>query len=322
MARSIIAVLFVAATVQGVLGGILPALTYWQTFLPATPIPDALRELLPMDDNLAKSSKFVGFGVVVPTPGSDGVTITVPVGGVDNVPSFTFGYATSETQVHDHSGTALFFLEKDLVLGSKMKVHFMHTISNGRFLPRSVVESLPFSSSNLPEVLTRLNIDPKSKRAAIISKTLRMCEKPGVEGENRYCVTSLESMVDFTTASLGSQNLLAISTKISNLNSPKQAYAISPSGVKTIAGTNAVVCHPMRYAYAVYYCHTARATKSYTVSLAASDGTKVEAVAVCHTDTSSWNPKHIAFQLLKVKPGKIPVCHFLPADRIVWARRP
>ncbi|CDP20906.1 unnamed protein product [Coffea canephora] len=54
------------------------------------------------------------------------------------------------------------------------------------------------------------------------------------------------------------------------------------------------------------------------VNLVGADGAKVKAVAVCHRDTSAWNPRHLAFQLLKVKPGTVPICHFLPEDHIVW----
>jgi hypothetical protein len=52
--------------------------------------------------------------------------------------------------------------------------------------------------------------------------------------------------------------------------------------------------------------------------LEGADGTNAKAVAVCHTDTSAWNPKHLAFQVLNVKPGTVPVCHFLPQDHVVW----
>ncbi|KAM0005498.1 putative BURP domain-containing protein [Helianthus debilis subsp. tardiflorus] len=48
------------------------------------------------------------------------------------------------------------------------------------------------------------------------------------------------------------------------------------------------------------------------------DGKKMNAAAVCHIDTSKWNPKHLAFQVLKVKPGTVPVCHFLPEDHVAW----
>lgn len=57
---------------------------------------------------------------------------------------------------------------------------------------------------------------------------------------------------------------------------------------------------------------------AYKVAMLGENGAKVEAVAVCHKDTTAWNPKHLAFQLLKLKPGNIPVCHFLPKDNLVW----
>nr|GLL16852.1 BURP domain protein RD22-like [Ipomoea trifida] len=53
-------------------------------------------------------------------------------------------------------------------------------------------------------------------------------------------------------------------------------------------------------------------------SLVGANGAKVKAAVVCHKDTSAWNPKHLAFQVLKIKPGTVPVCHFLPEDHIVW----
>ncbi|XP_075101829.1 BURP domain protein RD22-like [Nicotiana tabacum] len=43
-----------------------------------------------------------------------------------------------------------------------------------------------------------------------------------------------------------------------------------------------------------------------------------KAVVVCHKNISAWNPKHLAFKLLKVTPGFVSVCHFLPEDHIVW----
>jgi len=81
-----------------------------------------------------------------------------------------------------------------------------------------------------------------------------------------------------------------------------------------------VACHNLDYAYAVFYCHKFTATKVYVVSLVGLDGTKANAVAVCHRDTSGWNPKHLAFQMLKVKPGTVPICHFLSEDEVVWVQ--
>nr|XP_018633935.1 BURP domain protein RD22-like [Nicotiana tomentosiformis] len=68
----------------------------------------------------------------------------------------------------------------------------------------------------------------------------------------------------------------------------------------------------------VFYCHKTETIESYMVSLVSADGTKAKAVVVCHKNISAWNPKHLAFKLLKVTPGFVSVCHFLPEDHIVW----
>ncbi|KAF2285797.1 hypothetical protein GH714_007828 [Hevea brasiliensis] len=47
------------------------------------------------------------------------------------------------------------------------------------------------------------------------------------------------------------------------------------------------------------------------VPMVGDDGSKAKAIVVCHTDTSAWSPKHYAFQVLEVKPGGPPICHFL-----------
>nr|AFK33381.1 unknown [Medicago truncatula] len=126
-------------------------------------------------------------------------------------------------------------------------------------------------------------------------------------------------MVDFTTSKLG-KNVEAVSTEV-NKESNLHQYTIA-SGVKKLGEKNkAVVCHKENYPYAVFYCHKTDTTKAYSVPLEGADGSRVKAIAVCHTDTSEWNPKHLAFQVLKVQPGTVPVCHLLPEDHVVWIRK-
>ncbi|KAL0311997.1 UNVERIFIED_CONTAM: BURP domain-containing protein 3 [Sesamum radiatum] len=115
-----------------------------------------------------------------------------------------------------------------------------------------------------------------------------------------------------------SKDVEAISTNAET--GQKKEYRIV--GVNRMPSTKAaVVCHRQEYAYAVFYCHETDTTVAYKVAMVAADGSKAEAVAVCHQDTAAWNPKHLAFQVLKVKPGTVPVCHFLPEDHIVWVPR-
>jgi len=156
-----------------------------------------------------------------------------------------------------------------------------------------------------------------------MAQTLRDCEAPAAKGEKKACATSLESMVDFATAGLGTSHVRAVSTVVARPDSPKQEYTITGvkrSGAGADDGGRLVACHAEPYAYAVFACHQTRRTRAYSVSMLGRDGTAVDAVAVCHADTSGWNPKHVAFQVLNVKPGTVPVCHFLPQDHVVWTR--
>ncbi|KAL7187579.1 hypothetical protein ACSBR1_037617 [Camellia fascicularis] len=196
----------------------------------------------------------------------------------------------------------------------KMPSHFTKATNAATFLPRQVSEKIPFSSDKLPEIVNHFPVKPNSMEAKIMKKAIKECEEPGIKGEEKCCATSLESMIDISTSKLG-KSVHAVSTEVQK-ETPLQKYSIS--GVKKIAGSKTVVCHKQNYVYAVFYCHKTDTTKAYMVSMTRADGTKAKAVAVCHTDTSAWNPKHVAFLVLKVKPGTVPICHFLPEDHVVW----
>jgi hypothetical protein len=255
----------------------------------------------------------VGKGGVSVSTGHKGKPVNVGVTPGKN--PFVYQYAATETQIHDDPNVALFFLEKDLQSGTKMNLHFTKNANTETFLPRQVSESIPFSSNKIPEILNRFSVKPGSMEADLMQNTIKECEETGIKGEEKYCATSLESMVDFSTSKLG-KRVQAVSTEVGK-ETQMQKYTIAP-GVKKMAGDKSVVCHKQNYVYAVFYCHSTQTTRAYMVPLEGADGTRAKAVAVCHTDTSAWNPKHLAFQVLKVKPGTVPVCHFLPEDHIVW----
>ncbi|KAH7524220.1 BURP domain protein RD22 [Ziziphus jujuba] len=335
----------------------LPPELYWKSVLPNTPMPKAVTDLLQPDFVENKGTAVavgkggvnvntgkgkpgggthvsVGKGVGVNT-GKPGKGTNVGVGkgggtvgtghkgkpvyvGVRPGPSpFNYIYAASENQLHDDPNVALFFLEKDLHPGSEMNLHFIKSSNSQTFLPRQVAQSIPFSSNKLPEIYNQFSVVPGSIEAEIIKETIKECENPSTRGEEKYCATSLESMVDFSTSKLG-KDALAVSTEVDK-ETQMQKYTIVPQ-VKKMVGDKSVVCHKQNYAYAVFYCHTTESTETFIVPLEGADGTKAKAVAVCHKDTSTWNPKHVAFQVLNVKPGTVPVCHYLPEDHIVWVK--
>ncbi|KAI5394065.1 BURP domain protein RD22 isoform X1 [Lathyrus oleraceus] len=258
-------------------------------------------------------------GVNVNTGKGRGKPVRVAVGKRS---PFDYIYAATETQLHDEPNVALFFLEKNLHYGTKLNLQFTKTTSNNeaKFLTKQVADSIPFSSNKVESILNRFSIKKGSEEAEIVKNTINECEENGIKGEEKLCVKSLESMVDFTTSKLGN-DVEAVSTEVKNESSELQQYVIA-KGVKRLGEKNkAVVCHKENYPYAVFYCHKTDTTKVYSVPLEGVDGNRVKAVAVCHTDTSQWNPKHLAFQVLKVQPGTVPVCHFLPQDHVVWVSK-
>ncbi|KAJ3678044.1 hypothetical protein LUZ60_001847 [Juncus effusus] len=228
-----------------------------------------------------------------------------------------YNKAAGETQLHNADLNNMFFLENDSHSGKKMTVHFTELTPNvPGFIPRSKANKLPFSSSKFSEILDNFKITKDSSEADLMKQTINDCERPAINGEKKFCATSLESMVDFATSILEIHHIRPLSTNVNPQNAPKQEYTIIKT--KITARNEPIVCHIEPYAYAVFFCHMIKSTKAYMVNLVGKDGDQAAAVAVCHEDTSSWNPKHLAFQLLKVHPGIVPVCHFLLQDAVTW----
>ncbi|KAM0065725.1 putative BURP domain-containing protein [Helianthus debilis subsp. tardiflorus] len=323
---------------------------YWKHMLPTTPMPEAIKESLiewsdetgiaPFDQlkhdlirwftegddemiTVTRVGKQVSGPNVGVRRGSKGVHYgnrrnPGSVGVQPGVNPFVYKYAASKDQLKDDPNVALFFLEKDLHQGIEMNLHFTKNDQKSMFLPRKVVDSIPFSSKDLPQIYNRFSVKPDSMEGQDMKQTLNECENKGIEGEEKYCATSLESMVDFVTTKLG-KKVKAISTEVNAKEStPLQKYKVELA--KKRGRDKVVVCHKQIYPYAVFYCHETVATQAYAASVVGVDGMKVNAVAVCHIDTAKWNPKHLAFQVLKVKPGRVPICHFLPEDHVVWVQ--
>lgn len=104
---------------------------------------------------------------------------------------------------HGHQDTAGLnvFLEKDLHPGTKMVIRFTKTANAAaHLLPHQIAASIPFSSNKLPEILNRFSVKENPAEAKIIENTIKECEKPAIEGEDKLCAISLESLTDFTTS--------------------------------------------------------------------------------------------------------------------------
>ncbi|RVW64604.1 BURP domain protein RD22 [Vitis vinifera] len=297
----------------------LPSEVYWSSVLPNTPMPQAVKNSLRPDLLEDQSTPVeIGKGTSMGFSKEGGaMNMYAGVKPAKAAMPFSYHYAATKDQLHAYPNVAIFFLEKDMHPGMKLTLHFTKT-TNATFLPHQVANSLPFSSDKLAEILDQLSIKPESVEAETIKNTIEECEDPGIKGEEKYCATSLESMIDFSTSKLGNKGVKAVSTEAENKSQMKYRIA---AGLEKMGGDFSVVCHKMNYPYAVFYCHKIQATRAYMVPLVGRDGTKAKAVAVCHANTMEWNPNHLAFQLLKVKPGTAPICHFLPEDHVVWVAK-
>ncbi|GLT50696.1 hypothetical protein SLA2020_241640 [Shorea laevis] len=300
----------VALLCLGVVGSChasMPAELYWKSVFPTTPMPKSLQDLLrPVNKNNFVKLK------------DDAVIDARTVYQLSN-PSADIeaGFHNYELKSGSHltSNASIFFFESDLHPGRLMKLPgFTKTQNRATFLPRAFADSMPFSSNKFSDILKLFSMDPKSAEARMMKQNIEDCETAAIEGEDKYCATSLESLIDLSVSRLG-KKIQVLSTEVEK-ETKVEKFTIG-KGVKNM-GEKDLVCHKLKYPYAVFLCHSIDKTDVYKVPLIGSDGTKVKAIAVCHKDTSTWNPKHLAFQVLKVKPGSVPICHFLAKETIVW----
>ncbi|GLT50702.1 hypothetical protein SLA2020_241690 [Shorea laevis] len=297
----------VALLCLGVVGSChasMPAELYWKSVLPNTPMPKSLQDLLVNKNNFVK--------------------LKDDIDARHKFPGYTNPSADLEDSNRNHelksgshltSSANIFFFESDLHPGRLMKLPgFTRTENRATFLPRAVADSMPFSSNKFSDILKLFSVEPKSVGAKVMKQNIENCKRESTKGEDKYCATSLESLIDLSVSRLG-KKIQVLSTAVEK-ETKVENFTIG-KGVKNM-GEKDIVCHKLKYPYAVFLCHSIDKTDVYKVPLIGSDGTKVKAIAVCHKDTSTWHPRHLAFQVLKVKPGSVPICHFLAEETIVW----
>jgi len=168
--------------------------------------------------------------------------------------------------------------------------------------------------------------------------TLSLCEHPHeVVGEKKACATSVESMHKFAASALGTNSLHAFSTSIDvpeeGVRSPSHIYKVSAVRAVTAHGankdaSNTVTCHSMSFPFALFYCHAVNPTRIYEVTLQKDEvgaapamsrmPVVVRALAVCHVNTSGFDPTLNYWVKLGLKPGQASVCHFLTRGDVLW----
>ncbi|KAJ3677571.1 hypothetical protein LUZ60_003295 [Juncus effusus] len=230
---------------------------------------------------------------------------------------FGYNYEKGKKVLKNEAITGVFFLQESLIPGSKLNFIFPPANSKNTLLPRKIADLIPLSSEDLPLILSLFSINPSSNQAQDLITTLNSCESPTIPDEVKACVSSLESMVEFAMSVLQTREISAMSSDLPKRGLPKNEYTISK--VKQIGfEANYVACHDEIYPYKLFRCHTTGPSRAYVAMMSAKDGTTIELVSICHVDTSMWNPNHLSFQVLGVKPGTVPVCHIMPYGHILW----
>ncbi|KAL4355380.1 hypothetical protein GQ457_06G000060 [Hibiscus cannabinus] len=214
-----------------------------------------------------------------------------------------------------------FTVMKDVQVGKTMPISFPYIddLRPYQFLPREKTRHIPFSSKALPELRRYFSVTPGSKTDIAMKQTLDFCEKEPPRGEATACVTSFESLAEYARGIVGSDSEVGIvrSSLISSTTPTLQNYTVVES--KEILTGKVIPCHAEPYVYAVYYCHFQVNTdnKLFMVSLRGENGDWVDAVFLCHMDSSPWSEESKSLLRLGLKPGESEVCHFFPAYDLV-----
>lgn len=221
---------------------------------------------------------------------------------------------------HIKDSEIVFFKMEDLKIGKMMPIFFPRTdpSKSSQLLTKEEADRIPFSLKQLPNILQYFSFSEDSPQAKSMKYTLEQCENMPLEGETKTCATSVQSMIDFTHSALGKKIEVLYTSHLNNSKTLVQNYKIVEAP-EAIEASNMVACHKMAYPYAVFYCHYQDSeNRIYKVSLLGENRERVDAISVCHLDTSQWSPSHPSFRVLGIEPGTSPVCHFFRADNFVW----
>ncbi|XP_039841694.1 BURP domain-containing protein 10-like [Panicum virgatum] len=195
-------------------------------------------------------------------------------------------------------------------MGSKINLYIDWAAAlHSAFLHRDVANSIPMSTENFTDIAT-MSLPVSVSMARDMWSTLSSCEHPReVVGEQKACATSLESMHKFVASALGTSSIHAFSTSLDvpeeGIASLSDIYKVAAMRALTTHGatkepSNTVTCHSMSFPFVLFYCHAVNPTRIYEITLKKVKNGVVPAVkrrspvvralAVCHVDTSGFDP--------------------------------
>ena len=307
-----------------------PSVTLWSTVLLNVVLPETLRQSVSPVENSPISTRFasaVSRGAVFPSMSAEfcdaaGLIcqedVKISSYGVD---AEAAPRSSSIKTINDFQFD--FFLEENLVVGGEMHLseNLHDPIPQRAFLPRAVADSLPLlTTANLPKLRQTFNIADKTSMATMMGTAAYLCENPALPGEDKDCPATLTAMAQFVSSQLGSE-VQALSTTGAPAQTPVQRSA--PVKIESVTkrslaeGDHIIICHSIMFPSALYYCHHVTGTKVVQASLRAQDDSVINAVGICHLDTSLWASEHPAFTALNIPRGA-EACHWSTENDVVW----
>ncbi|XP_073119574.1 polygalacturonase 1 beta-like protein 1 [Henckelia pumila] len=124
-------------------------------------------------------------------------------------------------------------------------------------------------------------------------------------------------MIDFSKSALGGKRLISLTSKTTQGISNTQ---LTINNVKKFNTDKIVACHEAYLPFAAYFCHSLSSTSLYSVELVEpKTGAPINTLlAICHMDTSPWPENHVAFKILKLRPGEGEACHWFTQLDLAW----
>ncbi|KAH6809236.1 hypothetical protein C2S51_027019 [Perilla frutescens var. frutescens] len=203
-----------------------------------------------------------------------------------------------------------FFRSSNLKEGDTIHLSSLQeSLAQRAFLPPHIASKLSLTLKSLTKLF------PHSSKGAI-ETTFSYCNAAPIKGELKSCPKSLEEMINFSKITLKASKLLALTSKTTEGSD----RVLMIEKVKQFDVEKFVACHENFLPFATYYCHSLPSSQIYAVDLIEpTTRTPVNTVlAVCHMDTSSWPEEHVAFKILKFRPGQGEACHWLDEIDLVW----
>jgi hypothetical protein len=212
-----------------------------------------------------------------------------------------------------------FFLETDVAVGVTLRLREQPPMPIKSFVPRVVADVLP---PMMPDSLVKLqrifNIDEGTEMYDSLDFITTVCDNSTVlDGEERVCLASLESYVDFLSSHVGPDVQVLTS-------SPRPRIIMGPVTITNFSlhhseedNLSVLVCHILNFPAQMYMCHSVPDSKVIEATVTDVDGVEMQATGICHLDTKMWYPGHQSFRNICTQP-RIPVSHRNGPEAMVW----